>query len=105
MHPPSYPEPNQGFPSPTPGGESDAWEAGLLDLIPTPVVLLEPRTGRLLFSNDAAQALLGDGCGSCPVCFDGAGKRLTPDQLPAQRAARGEPWPKNVILSLRVAPA
>ncbi len=72
---------------------------GTLDLLPTPVLLIEPGTARVTFSNRAADALAG---GEFPKgaeaeryhelyhCTDAAGQRIPNEGMPGVRAARGE---------------
>ncbi len=70
----------------------------LLDGLPTPVVLVEPGSGRVLAANRAARELTGeDPVGRTaaewlPVdrCHDADGRPLAEERLPAVRAARGE---------------
>jgi PAS domain S-box-containing protein len=70
----------------------------LLELLPTPVVLIEPGTGVITFANRAADELAG---GSFPrgtieermtgrPAMDGDGRGLPNDELPSMRIARGE---------------
>ena len=70
-----------------------------LDLVPTPILLIEPETGRVTFSNEAADRLAG---GEFPkgaaaeryhelyYCTDAGGRRIPNDEMPGVRAARGE---------------
>jgi PAS domain S-box-containing protein len=72
---------------------------GVLDVLPTPLLLIEPGTARVFFANRAAHRLAG---GSFPLgkpadeyhtvysCFDAAGARIPNDEMPGVRAARGE---------------
>jgi len=70
----------------------------LLDGLPTPVVVVEPGTGKVLAANRAAHELTGDDPVGLPAaawlpadrCRDADGRPLTEEQLPAVRAARGE---------------
>jgi PAS domain S-box-containing protein len=70
----------------------------LLDGLPTPVVVLEHGSGRVLSANRAARELSGDDPVGLPAsawlpverCRDADGRPLTEDRLPAVRAARGE---------------
>ena len=81
-------------------GESAPATSGseLLDGLPTPVVVLEPGSGRVLAANRAAHELSGEdpvgglAAAWLPVdrCHDADGRPLTEEQLPAVRAARGE---------------
>ena len=69
----------------------------VLNLIPIPVVLVEPGSGRYLFSNRAAERLYG---GSLPTDLalesarleleDPSGHRLSKDRYPSNLAAKGE---------------
>lgn len=75
------------------------WLEAVLDLMPMPVVMAEPNTGVITFSNDAADRLYG---GPMPThvsaseygeifhVTDMQGRRLGPELLPSARAARGE---------------
>jgi PAS domain S-box-containing protein len=75
------------------------WPEALLNLIPTPLLLIEPGTARVFFANRAAHELAG---GAYPLgreaaeyhtvyrCFDENGKRIPDDDMPGVRAARGE---------------
>ena len=79
-----------------------AWFENALDSIPAPIVLAEPGTQRILFSNAAARRLShGDvpggetfgqalGLDTGFFCTDAAGSRIVERDLPAARAARGE---------------
>ena len=70
----------------------------LLDGLPTPVVVLEPGSGRVLAANRAAHELTGeDPVGRAAsewlpadCCRDADGRPLAEEKLPAVRAARGE---------------
>ena len=70
----------------------------LLDGLPTPVVVVEPGTGRVVAANRAALELTGeDPVGALAAawlpadrCRDADGRPLSEEQLPAVRAARGE---------------
>ena len=70
----------------------------LLDGLPTPVVVVEPGTGRVLSANRAARELSGEDPvgGSAAAwlpadrCRDADGRPLDEAQLPAVRAAQGE---------------
>jgi PAS domain S-box-containing protein len=71
----------------------------VLDLLPTPAVLIEPGTARVVYANPAAQRITG---GSLPLAggaaeyaqtyavFDEQGNPIPPDRHPGVRAARGE---------------
>ena len=82
----------------SPSSELGALEA-ILDGVPTPLLLVEPGSARMRFANRAAHrwgggALpLADDAGEYPARFelvDEAGRRLTADEFPAVRAARGQ---------------
>ena len=70
----------------------------LLDGLPTPVVVVEPGTGRVVAANRAARELTGEDPVGAPAaawlpadrCRDADGRPLSEEQLPAVRAARGE---------------
>ena len=70
----------------------------LLDGLPTPVVVVEPGSGRVVAANRAARELAGEDPVGGPVaawlpvdrCRDADGRPLSEAQLPAVRAARGE---------------
>ena len=71
----------------------------ILDALPSPKLLIEPGTARVLYANPAAHRLAG---GAMPKAgaaeeydsvygvFDESGRRLTSDEHPGVRAARGE---------------
>jgi PAS domain S-box-containing protein len=71
----------------------------ILDALPSPKMLIEPGTARVLYANPAAHRLAG---GSMPVAesaeeyesvygvFDESGRRLASEEHPGVRAARGE---------------
>jgi PAS domain S-box-containing protein len=75
------------------------WLEGVLNLMPAPLLLIEPVTARVLFANRAAHEMAG---GSFPLgrpaeeyhlvynCTDAAGRRLSNDEMPGVRVARGE---------------
>lgn len=78
------------------------WIELVLDLVPTPLLLMEPGTARITFANQAAHRMAG---GRFPMdvsnvpaeeyaldysVLDPAGRRLAHDEYPAVRAARGE---------------
>lgn len=75
------------------------WPEALLNVIPTPLLLIEPGSARVFFANRAAHGLAG---GSYPLgreaaeyhtvyrCFDENGRRIPNDGMPGVRAARGE---------------
>jgi PAS domain S-box-containing protein len=72
---------------------------GVLDLLPTPVLLIEPVTARVTFANAAADRMAG---GEFPRgkaaeeyheayhCTDRAGDRIPDERMPGVRVARGE---------------
>jgi signal transduction histidine kinase/PAS domain-containing protein len=75
------------------------WLEQLLDLSPTPLLLVEPQSARVMFSNRSADRLAG---GSFPkyreateyhsvyYCTDAKGEPIPDDLMPGVRAARGE---------------
>ncbi|NMG06318.1 PAS domain S-box protein [Brasilonema sp. UFV-L1] len=75
------------------------WLEAVLNLLPIPLVFIEPQTARFTFSNQAANEMAG---GQIPddrpagtydaefSCTDATGQLIPPDQLPAVRVARGE---------------
>jgi len=72
----------------------------ILDVLPVPMILVEPGTARVLFANAAACRLaggaleLGVTAEEYPRAYrlyDASGRALAPDEVPAVRAARGEP--------------
>ncbi len=64
----------------------------MLDLLPTPLLLVEPGSGRTLYANHAARRLAGGllPAGDDVEAFGPDGRRLAPAELPAARVARGE---------------
>lgn len=79
-------------------GFDRGWLQRLIDLLPTPMVIVEGAAGEVSFANRAADALAG---GRLPRSTeeraeggfwvtDPSGRRLTPEELPSMRAARGE---------------
>ena len=71
----------------------------ILDVLPVPLILVEPETARVLFANAAAHRLaggelrLGVPAEDYPRIYrlyDSSGRPLGPDEMPAVRAARGE---------------
>ncbi|GAB1541219.1 hypothetical protein NUACC21_38890 [Scytonema sp. NUACC21] len=75
------------------------WLKAVLNLLPVPLVFIEPETGRFTFSNQAANEMAGSKIpedrpvGTYDVefyCTNAAGQLIPPDQLPAVRVARGE---------------
>jgi signal transduction histidine kinase len=80
------------------GRNQQRWLEAVLAALPTPLALLEPGSGHILFANRAAQEL-ADGCLIYrearqlhpEVAFtDAEGKALPHEALPTARAARGE---------------
>ncbi|WP_157592713.1 SpoIIE family protein phosphatase [Solirubrobacter soli] len=71
----------------------------ILDVLPVPLLLVEPGTARMLYANEAAHRLAG-GTLTLGVpaeeyprtyrLYDASGRALEPDEMPAVRAARGE---------------
>lgn len=90
---PEAPGTNNGTP------DEQRWLEALLNLMPTPLLLIEPGTARVTFANKAADDLAG---GEFPknapaeayhtvyLCTDADGRRIPNDQMPGVRAARGE---------------
>lgn len=80
-------------------GPEGSWLRALLDLTPTPLLLIESGTARVLFANTAAHGMAG---GTFPTgavaekydavyyCTDAAGRRIPNEEMPGVRAARGE---------------
>ena len=71
----------------------------VLDALPSPKLLVEPGTGRVLYANPAAHRLAGgsmalaagaDAYADTYGVFDESGRRLPSDEHPGVRAARGE---------------
>ncbi|WP_158625158.1 PAS domain-containing sensor histidine kinase [Corallococcus terminator] len=76
------------------------WLEAVLDRTPVALILMEPRTGRALFSNQAARQMAGSDVpeglqleryADTHLFTDEAGRRLRSDMVPGVRAARGEP--------------
>ncbi|MBD1837759.1 PAS domain S-box protein [Coleofasciculus sp. FACHB-64] len=75
------------------------WLEDVLNLMPSPLLFVEPGTGRVLFSNRAADELAG---GEFPkdkpaeeyhtvyYCTDATGAQIPNEQMPGVRVARGE---------------
>jgi PAS domain-containing protein len=75
--------------------------AGILDLLPTPLFLVEPGSARVLFANREAHRLAG---GEMPLsedagdyarlypCVDAEGRPVPSDDMPGPRIARREPF-------------
>ncbi|MFP2910228.1 ATP-binding protein [Pyxidicoccus sp. 3LFB2] len=75
------------------------WLEAVLDLMPMPVVMVDPGSGTLTFSNEAADRLHGQlipkhlAASEYADMFhvtDMEGRRLSGDEMPTARAARGE---------------
>lgn len=75
------------------------WLEAILNLLPTPLILIDPEAKRVTFSNQAANKLAGSDISSDRIagvynedyhCTDETGQIIPPDQLPSARAARGE---------------
>ena len=70
----------------------------VLDAVPTPLLLIEPGTARVLYVNPAAHRLAGGRMEKAPDAdyasvygvFDPSGRRLPSEEHPGVRAARGE---------------
>ncbi len=70
----------------------------VLDAVPTPLLLIEPGTARVLYINPAAHRLAGGRMEKAPDSdyasvygvFDPSGRRLASEEHPGVRAARGE---------------
>ncbi|MBF2065529.1 MAG: PAS domain S-box protein [Calothrix sp. C42_A2020_038] len=75
------------------------WLEYLLNLMPAPLLLIEPNTAKVTFANRAADEIAG---GEFPkgkpaqeyhtvyYCTDATGERIPDDQMPGVRVARGE---------------
>ncbi|WP_414550871.1 ATP-binding protein [Anabaena sp. CCY 0017] len=75
------------------------WLEDVLNMMPLPLLFIEPETGRVIFANRAVDELAG---GEFPkgipvkeyhtayYCTDTAGNRIPNDQIPGARIARGE---------------
>jgi signal transduction histidine kinase len=71
------------------------WLQASLDLMPAPLVLIEPRTARILFTNKEANRLAGGSLAKTLSdgsyhCTDAHGERISSDRLPWVCAANGE---------------
>jgi PAS domain-containing protein len=71
----------------------------ILDVLPIPLILVEPGTARMLYANTAAHRMAGGALTlgvpaeeypSAYRLYDESGRPLRPDEMPAVRAARGE---------------
>ena len=79
--------------------ESERWFKSVLDLTPVPILLLEPGSARVTFSNVAADEMAG---GDFPkdtpgpeyhrvyYCTNAHGERIPDENMPGVRVARGE---------------
>ncbi|MBW4603676.1 MAG: PAS domain S-box protein [Calothrix sp. FI2-JRJ7] len=75
------------------------WLEYLLNLMPAPLLLIEPKTAKVIFANRAANEIAG---GEFPkgksaeeyhtvyYCTDSTGQRIPDEQMPGVRVARGE---------------
>jgi signal transduction histidine kinase len=78
------------------GRDQERWLEAILDMMPTPLVLLNPAPRTTVFANWAANALAGGaftGRQAPPegfICTDVFGRVMAPELMPAYRAARGE---------------
>lgn len=81
------------------GSQTEPWLAALLDGLPTPTLLVEPGSARVLFANRAAHRLAGgrlptgvalEDYDSVYFCTDADGHRIPAAALPTARVARGE---------------
>lgn len=75
------------------------WLEYLLNLMPAPLLLIEPKTAKVIFANRAADEIAG---GEFPkgksaeeyhtvyYCTDSTGQRIPDEQMPGVRVARGE---------------
>ncbi|MEP0912568.1 PAS domain-containing protein [Leptolyngbya sp. GB1-A1] len=79
------------------------WLEAVLNLLPTPLILVDPEQQRVIFSNQAANAIAGiniaKDIGATYIgatynrdyyCTDSAGQIIPSEQVPAVRATRGE---------------
>ncbi|MDP5337496.1 MAG: PAS domain S-box protein, partial [Nodularia sp. (in: cyanobacteria)] len=75
------------------------WLEDVLNMMPIPLLFMEPETGRVIFANRAVDELAGgEFPKGVPVeeyqnffhCTDAAGNRIPNDQIPGARIARGE---------------
>ncbi|HEY9639473.1 MAG TPA: PAS domain S-box protein [Coleofasciculaceae cyanobacterium] len=75
------------------------WLESVLDLMPTPMVFIEPETAQVIFSNRIANQLAGGDLRQSNAlhayadpyyCTDAKGDRLSPERMPMIRVARGE---------------
>ncbi|MBD2463204.1 PAS domain-containing protein [Oscillatoria sp. FACHB-1407] len=74
------------------------WLEAVLNLLPTPLILVDPEQCRVTFSNRAANAIagvdlvkdVGTTYNEDYHCKDAAGQVIPPEQLPAVQAAQGE---------------
>jgi PAS domain S-box-containing protein len=88
----------RGESAPVSIGSEAHLQVALLDGLPTPIVIVEPGSGRVLAANRAARELSGEDPVGRPAaawlpvdrCRDADGRPLTEERLPAVRAAHGE---------------
>ncbi|WP_179228351.1 PAS domain-containing protein [Leptolyngbya ohadii] len=74
------------------------WLEAVLNLLPTPLMLVDPEQRRVTFSNQAANTIAGVNIANDVgatynenyYCTDSAGQLIPPEQVPAVRAAQGE---------------
>ncbi|MEM7555309.1 MAG: ATP-binding protein [Cyanobacteria bacterium P01_A01_bin.84] len=67
------------------------WLEDVLNMMPTPLQLIEPKTARVLFANRAASELNNTSYSADENNYSNAqGHPLTKEQMPIQRVARGE---------------
>jgi signal transduction histidine kinase len=80
-------------------GDQERWLEMILNLMPTPLLFIEPGTARVLFANAAADRMAGgsmplaqsvDEFARCYPCSDLDGRPIPTDDLPGVRAARGQ---------------
>lgn len=80
-------------------GNQRQWLEAVLNLLPIPLVFIEPQTARFTFSNQAANEMAGGkilddrpaGVYDAEFsCTHATGQLIPPEQLPAVRVARGE---------------
>ena len=63
----------------------------ILDVLPVPLVLIEPETAEVLYANASAHALAGGViAGGTPRLYDQAGLPIPREDAPLARVARGE---------------
>lgn len=81
------------------GHNQQSWLESVLNFLPSPLLLIEPKTARVTFANQAADDMAG---GEFPkykpgeeyhtvyYCTNAKGERIPDDQMPGVRVARGE---------------